>query len=777
MRETFYKKFLSKELIRASFTISVKDKTLPIPRSLSHGGPHWRAVLLLAVCVLLIFTAGCRLNDPYRSTERGKNIFYTTFNEPPKHLDPARSYSSDEYSFLAQIYEPPLQYHYLIRPYRLVPLTAESVPAPLYYDSLGKRLPENADPELVYRAVYEIKIKPGIKYQPHPAFAKGPDGAPLYSKLTGAALSGIDGIDDFPEKGTREVVSDDYIHEIKRLADPQIESPVLSILEKYILGLKGYEEALRADLEEIRAKRKAAAGAAYNQELDEKADPIILDYGRHPLAGVEKVDDHTLRITLKTKYPQFIYWLAMPFFSPVPEEADRFYKQGALADKNITIDRFPVGTGPYAMAVYNPNMEIILDRNPNFHGELYPDEGEAGDAEKGLLKDAGKPLPFIDRVVFKLEKEAIPRWNKFLQGYYDNSGITSDSFDQAVTVSAGGRAEVTEAMRKKGIRLLTSVLPSTYYTGFNMLDPTVGGYSIAARKLRQAVSIALDYEEYIEIFANGRGIASMSPLPPGIFGYVKGKDGINPYVYDWDALRNRPARKSIEYARRLLEEAGYPGGRDSEGRPLTITFDNPWTGADSTPMINWYIKRFKLLGIQLENRTTDYNRFQEKMLKGNFQFFFWGWNADYPDPENFFFLLTGSNSKVKYQGENVSNYSNPEFDRLFKTMENMDDSPARLAVIRRMTDILQRDAPWAFAYHPVSYGLFHEWVENVKSNAMANNTLKYLRLDAALRERKRDEWNRPDFKPLIVIAALFIIGSVPAIISVRRKRGAGRKRS
>ncbi|HXI10378.1 MAG TPA: ABC transporter substrate-binding protein, partial [Thermodesulfobacteriota bacterium] len=640
-----------------------------------------------------------------------------------------------------------------------------------------KRLPENADPERVYRAVYEIKIKPGIKYQPHPAFAKGPDGTPLYTKLTGDALSGIDGIADFPEKATREVLSDDYIHEIMRLADPQIESPVLSILEKYILGLKGYEEALRADLEEIRAKRKAAAGAAYNQELDEKADPIILDYGRHPLAGVEKVDDHTLRITLKTKYPQFIYWLAMPFFSPVPEEADRFYKQGALADKNITIDRFPVGTGPYAMAVYNPNMEIILDRNPNFHGELYPDEGEAGDAENGLLKDAGRPLPFIDRVVFKLEKEAIPRWNKFLQGYYDNSGITSDSFDQAVTVSAGGRAEVTDAMRKKGIRLLTSVLPSTYYTGFNMLDPTVGGYSIAARKLRQAVSIALDYEEYIEIFANGRGIASMSPLPPGIFGYVKGKDGINPYVYDWDALRNKPVRKSIEYARRLLEEAGYPGGRDSEGRPLTITFDNPWTGADSTPMINWYIKRFKLLGIQLENRTTDYNRFQEKMLKGNFQFFFWGWNADYPDPENFFFLLTGSNSKVKYQGENVSNYSNPEFDRLFKTMENMDDSPARLAVIRRMTDILQRDAPWAFAYHPVSYGLFHEWVKNVKSNAMANNTLKYLRLDAALRERKRDEWNRPDFRPLILLAALFIIGSVPAIISVRRKRGAGRKRS
>jgi len=727
------------------------------------------------VCFLLVFTGGCRLNDPYRASDRGKNIFYTTFSEPPKHLDPARAYSADEYNFLAQVYEPLLQYHYLLRPYRLVPLTAESVPAPVYYDSLGKRLPENTSPELVYRAVYEINIKPGIKYQPHPAFSKGADGTPLYSGLTENDLSSINEISDFPVKGTRDVVSDDYIHEIMRIADPQISSPVLSILEKYILGMKEFELALEADLEAIRAKRKLAAGAAYNQELDEKADPIILDYSRHPLAGVQKIDDHTFRIILKTKYPQFVYWLAMPFFSPVPPEADRFYRQAPLEAKNITIDRFPVGTGPYAMAIYNPNMEIILDKNPNFHDERYPSEGEPADAEKGLLKDAGKALPFIDRVVFKLEKEAIPRWNKFLQGYYDNSGITSDSFDQAVTMSAGGRADVTESMRSKGIRLMTSVLPSTYYSGFNMLDPTVGGYSIAKQKLRQAISIALDYEEFIEIFANGRGVPSMSPLPPGIFGYSAGADGIDPYTYDWDASMNKPVRKSIEYARRLMEEAGYPGGTDTEGRPLTITFDNSWTGADSAPTISWYAKRLKLLGIQLENRTTDYNRFQEKMLKGNFQFYFWGWNADYPDPENFFFLLAGSNSKVKYQGENVSNYANPEYDLLFKKMESMDNSPARLAVIRRMTGILQKDAPWAFAYHPVSFGLYHGWVSNVKSNAMANNTMKYLKLDAELRERRRDEWNRPDFRPLIVLAALLIIGSVPAAIGVRRKRKARRR--
>ena len=54
-----------------------------------------------------------------------------------------------------------------------------------------------------------------------------------------------------------------------------------------------------------------------------------------------------------------------------------------------------------------------------------------------------------------------------------------------------------------------------------------------ARKLRQAIAIAVDFEEYISIFANGRGIPAQSPIPPGIFGYREGEEGINRYVYDW----------------------------------------------------------------------------------------------------------------------------------------------------------------------------------------------------------------------------------------------------
>ena len=74
-------------------------------------------LLLLALLSLLFLLAACssEQNDPYPQAERGKNILYAAFTERPKHLDPVQSYSEDEITFTAQIYEPPLQYHYLDR--------------------------------------------------------------------------------------------------------------------------------------------------------------------------------------------------------------------------------------------------------------------------------------------------------------------------------------------------------------------------------------------------------------------------------------------------------------------------------------------------------------------------------------------------------------------------------------------------------------------------------------------------------------------------------------
>jgi ABC-type transport system substrate-binding protein len=684
------------------------------------------------ICSALALLAGCSgtpWNYPHSAADRNEKILYSVFVDRPKHLDPAQSYTTDEAVFTRQIYEPPLQYHYLKRPYELIPLTAVSVPKPQLRTKGGATY-----------SVYEIRIKPGIHYQPHPAFN------PAHLSLTPAAIDKLRSPYDLPGQTTRELVADDYIYQIKRLAHPHLHSPIFGLMSEYIVGLKEYAERLK----------KAAKPGAW------------LDLREHRLEGVERVNSHTYRVTLKGSYPQFVYWLAMPFFAPVPWEADRFFSQEGMAAKNFTLDWWPVGTGPYMLAQNNPNARMVLERNPNFRGELYPSEGEPGDREKGLLDDAGKAMPFIDRAVFVREKEPIPLWNKFLQGYYDMSGIQSDTFDQVVRISLDGDASLTPEMESKGIALRTSIAATIFYLGVNWLDPVVGGGSERARKLRHALAVAMDWEEYLSIFANNRGVPSHSPLAPGIFGYREGRAGINPVAYEWKD--GHPRRRSLEQAKKLLVEAGYPNGRDARtGAPLVLYLDTVLRGPSDKPRLDWWRRQFAQLSIQLEVRDTDWNRFQEKLRKGTTQLFIVGWSADYPDPENFMFLLHGPQSRAKTQGENASNYVNTEFDALFERMRNMPNSPERQKIIDRMTEIFRHDAPWIGGFHPKNYSLSHGWLANNKPNEMTDAAFKYWRVDPGRRAKLRREWNAPVIWPVLLALAVLVAAIVPAIVSYRRR--------
>jgi len=717
----------------------------------------WGCVLLSIVASLVL--VGCAddvWNNPYPARDRAKNILYGAFSESPKHLDPVRSYSSNEYAFIAQIYEPPLQYHYLDRPYRLVPLTAKRMPEIRFFASDGRPLTAEAPAEEVAFSDYEIEIRQGIEFQPHPAFARDAQGGYMYHRLSPGELDDVRSLDDFAVHGTRELTAEDYIYQVKRLAVPELHSPIAGLLGEYIVGFDEFAEKLHG----------------LDPPDQSEGSHSFRDLRRIELEGVVALDRYRFRIRLRGKYPQFVFWLAMPFFSPMPWEADAFYGQEGFADRNLTLDWFPVGTGPYMLSENNPNLRMVLARNPNFHGEAYPETGSDRDAERGLLDDAGRALPFVERAVYALEKESIPYWSKFLQGYFDSSGISSDSFDQAVQLTAQGNAVLTPEMEKRGIQLSSAVSTSVYYLGFNMRDPVVGGSGERARLLRRAISIAVDYEEYLSIFANGRGIVADGPLPPGIFGNRGRPDDFNRYVFEKTA--DGIMRRSLEEARKLLQSAGYGGGVDAEtGEPLVLYFDTTASGPDDKARLNWYRKQFAKLDIQLVIRATEYNRFQEKMSEGSAQIFSWGWNADYPDPENFLFLLYGPNSKVEGGGENAANYSEPEFDRLFERTKNMDNGAERMALVERMVEILRRDAPWLWGFHPKELTLHHAWVHNVKPNLMANNTLKYRRIDPKLRAERRVEWNRPVTWPLWVGIAVAIFAVMPAIFAFRRRERAG----
>lgn len=708
--------------------------------------------------------AGCN-NNPLPDGAAASNTLFTAVSgSSPRHLDPTASYWSNETPYTYQIYEPPYGYHYLKRPFVLQGKTAVEVAQPHYLDKRGQPLPADAPAADIAESVYDVRIKPGILYQPHPAFAIDAQGRYRYHALKPGELGDRRSPWQFEHQGTRELVADDYVYALKRQATTRITTPIYGIFSEYVLGLKAYGELIKAEDAKLRAGLDPAA-----------RDKPFLDFRKWPLAGASAPEKHLLRIRIQGKYPQWNYWMSLTFMSPVPWEADAFYAQPGMAANGLSLDLWPVGTGPYMMAESVQDSRHVMKRNPNYRGEPYPCEGVEADRTNGLLADCGKATPFIDTIVSVIEKEGVPLRAKFRQGYYDIPRIerTDDGLDFLVEMddSEAVRREYTE----RGFRLPKFADVTSWYLGFNMLDPVIGQGDTPERqamnrKLRQAISIAIDWEEYSRIFPKSAGETAMSPLPDGVFGSRHGQpQGVNAVTHR--VVDGKVVRRPIADAKRLLADAGYPDGRDAAtGRPLVLNYDyynQPTPEVKS--QLDWMVKQFAKIDVQLEIRATDNNQFQDKVRQGKHQIFWSGWLADYPDAENFLFLLYGPNAKSKSDGENTANYANPEYDRLFAQLKGVDDGPEKQALIDRMTAIVQQDAPWSFGYFPYSSGAFQSWVHNAKPAVLVRDMARYYRIDAAERVRRQAEWNRPVWWP-VGLGVAGLIGVVwLAVRSFRRR--------
>ena len=704
-------------------------------------------------------------NSPWpRGAERQNQIHSAMIENTPRHLDPTASYWSNDTLVTYQVYEPPYGYHYLKRPFELVPKSAEQVVKPRYYDKDGKELSDEAPGEQVAESVYDVPIRKGILFQPHPAFAKDERGNYRYHTMKPGELGDRRSPMEFEHTGTRELVAEDFVYALKRHATTRITTPIFGIFSEYVVGLKEYGELVRKEDKKLRAGLDPAS-----------MDKPFLDFRQWPLAGATAPDKHLLRIRLHGKYPQWKYWMQMTFTAPIPWEADAFYAQPGMAERGMSLDMWPVGTGPYMVTEFVKDRRIVMQRNPNYRQVPYPCEGTEEDKAKGLLADCGKPTPFIDTIVATVEREATPQKNKFRDGYYDLEVFERTDTGKAYLVEMDDSDEVRAQYQKKGFDFGQYSDVNSYIIGFNMIDPVIGWGDNAAqrernRKLRQAISIAIDWEEYSKIFPKKAGVTAMSPLPQGIPGSREGQpEGVNPVTHK--LVDGKPVRRTLEDARQLMVQAGYPDGREAKsGKPLVINYDYyaPAT-PERKPEIDWVVKQFAKLGIQLEVRATDNNQFQDKVRKGKHQVFWLGWNADYPDAENFLFLLYGPNSKSVSDGENTSNYQNPEYDKLFTQLKSMDDGPQKQAVIDKMVRILQEDSPWSFGFYPYASAAVHGWIKNSKPAILIRDHGRYLRLDAEQRSAALIDWNRPVWWPLLALVAV-VAGAIAIARKALKKR-------
>jgi ABC-type transport system substrate-binding protein len=664
-----------------------------------------------ALALGVVASALACTNNPYPGGDDTRKVYYTVYQEAPKTLDPAVAYTTGAHAVTGNVYDTLLEYHYLKRPYTLVPGLASAVPT--------------GEPRPGGQVAYRFELRPDLLFHDDEAFeALG----------TGAR--------------TRRVEAADVAFALQRIADPSVNSPVAEPFSN-LVGFSEFSQRLQARRDEDPGFR---------------ALPVHEQYAAvSGIEGVRVQGETKLELVLKEPYPQILYWFAMPFTTPVPWEAIAYY------DGNEGRPHFadhPVGTGPYRLSLYRKHDRMVLEKSPNWYGvrhpewqaegAVYPSEGEVGDREAGLLPPdlVGQPLPFVERIEFRREKESIPAFNKFLQGYYDASGIIRESFDKVIHEDS-----LSPEMEALGIRLEKSVVPAVYYLGFNMDDPVVGGAAgERGRKLRQAMSLAIDAEEYMRLFTNGRGIPAQSVLPPGIFGHDP-------------EYRNPYRQVDLERARAHLAEAGYPGGVDPEtGKPLRLTFDTYDTSAQGLLRFQFYVNAWRRLGLDVRIEATNYNQFQEKVRKGGYQIFQWGWVADYPDPENFFFLLWSEMARSKSQGPNTANFSDPRFDALFLEMKSRDNDDERVRIVQGMRSILEEERPWIELFHPENYALYHGWLEGVKPAGLSYPTVKYRELHPERRSERRRVWNRPVRWPAYALVGVVVAITIPGVITFFRER-------
>jgi ABC-type transport system substrate-binding protein len=523
-------------------------------------------------------------------------------------FDPAKI--GDIYSRIitAHIFEGLYSYDHLAQPAKLIPLTADG-------------MPQHSED---FRT-WTFKVKPGIYFADDPAFGGK----------------------------KRELVAEDYLYALRRVADPEVASSHWSEVDA--LGIQGLAE--------------------YRAELRKDSKPFDYD---HPIAGLRLLDRYTLQLRLDKPRPR------------LPQTMGQTDLYGAMAREVVEAYpgksmEHPVGTGPFRLKEWRRSSRIVLEKNPDYRERYYEAEPAANDAEGQALlaRFKGRRLPMIDRVEVSIIEESQPRWLSFLGGEFDVLERVPNEF----ITQAMPNGKLAPNLAKQGIHGHRMLSPDVGFWVFNLEDPVIGGYTPERIALRRAISLASDMDQEIRVARRNQAIVAQSIYPPGTSAYDAG--------FKIEMSDHDPAR-----AKALLDMYGYvdkdgDGWREQpDGSPLLL--DSLTTPDGSQRQIDeiWQ-KSLAKVGLRVAFKPGKWPENYKALRAGKFQIWSLATSASMPDPQDFLSSL----SSTYIGSQNFARISLPAADRLFEQAAPLPDGPERQALFRESERIMTAYMPYKFKAH------------------------------------------------------------------------------
>ena len=440
-----------------------------------------------------------------------------------------------------------------------------------------------------------------------------------------------------------------------------------------------YTFILRDDVffHEPAARRVVAQDFVYS--FNRIIDPAVASPGAWIFSDVQSFgapDDTTFIVRLRSPFAPFLGQLGMVYCSVVPHEV--------VARYGKEFRSHPCGTGPFYFQYWKEGVKLVLRRNENYF-ECDTD---------------GHPLPYLDAVAvtFIVDRQTV--FMEFVKGKLDFMNSIDASYKDEILTPEG---ELKEKYATR-IHLATTPYLNTEYLGF-LMEGNDG--PLADMRVRQAINCGFDRVKMMRYLRNNIGT-------PGIGGFVPlglpGFDSLVAYGYTYDPDR----------ARRLLVEAGYPGGKGLPRIKLSTT-------SNYLDLCKYIQQQLGLVGIDVQVDVNPPAALREQMAQGKVAWFRGSWVADYPDAENYLSLFYSPNRAPA--GPNYTRTANEQFDRLYRQARSCTDPERSITLYREMDSLVMQQSPVVVLYYDQILHFTHPRVHGLQTNAMNTLDLRRVRIE------------------------------------------------